>query len=217
MGFSQQEYWSGLPCPLPGDLPDPGIKSVSLMSPTLAGRFFTTEPKPSFRLLAFQAAARKATFSHLLASIIVPCCKSVGHFAWWRSYLSSLHSQGPQGLFLCSTYGLDHCREQVPYIFLSLLGCIVRFVVKKFILPCSPQELSEQVCKEFFLWISCAQNDKNSNVQTIFRKKKVFHKESIVEIYLLIGCHQISKSWLFRSHWPTNRTVYPNCNSTWYC
>ena len=29
MGFSRQEYWSGLPCPPPGDLPDPGIKSVS--------------------------------------------------------------------------------------------------------------------------------------------------------------------------------------------
>ena len=33
MGFSRQEYWSGLPCPLPGDLPDPGIKPASLMSP----------------------------------------------------------------------------------------------------------------------------------------------------------------------------------------
>ena len=31
MGFSRQEYWSGLPCPLPGDLPDPGIKPVSLL------------------------------------------------------------------------------------------------------------------------------------------------------------------------------------------
>ena len=39
--FSRQEYWSGLPCPPPRDLPDPGIKSMSLMSPTLAGRFFT--------------------------------------------------------------------------------------------------------------------------------------------------------------------------------
>ena len=29
MGFSRQEYWSGLPCPSPGDLPDPGIKPVS--------------------------------------------------------------------------------------------------------------------------------------------------------------------------------------------
>ena len=41
MGFSRQEYWSGLPFPSPGDLPDPGIKPVSLASPVLAGRFFT--------------------------------------------------------------------------------------------------------------------------------------------------------------------------------
>ena len=42
MGFSRQEYWSWLPCPPPGDLPDPGIEPVSLMSPALAGGFFTT-------------------------------------------------------------------------------------------------------------------------------------------------------------------------------
>ena len=42
MGFSRQEYWSGLPCPPPGILPDPGIEPASLMSPALAGMFFTT-------------------------------------------------------------------------------------------------------------------------------------------------------------------------------
>ena len=42
MGFSRQEYWSGLPRPPSGDLPDPGVISVSLMSPALAVRFFTT-------------------------------------------------------------------------------------------------------------------------------------------------------------------------------
>ena len=36
MGFSKKEYWSGLPCPPTGDLPDPGMKPTSLMSPTLA-------------------------------------------------------------------------------------------------------------------------------------------------------------------------------------
>ena len=41
MGFSPQEYRSALPFPSPGDLPDPGIKPAS---PTLADRFFTTEP-----------------------------------------------------------------------------------------------------------------------------------------------------------------------------
>ena len=37
LGFSRQEYWSELPCPPPGDLPDPGIKPTV---PALAGRFF---------------------------------------------------------------------------------------------------------------------------------------------------------------------------------
>ena len=55
MGFSRQEYWSGLPLPSPGDLPNPGIEPISLMSPalvaaaakslqsclTLCNRFFT--------------------------------------------------------------------------------------------------------------------------------------------------------------------------------
>ena len=45
MGFSRQEYWSGLPFPPPGDLPDPGIEPVFLTSPALAGRFFTTVAK----------------------------------------------------------------------------------------------------------------------------------------------------------------------------
>ena len=43
MGFSRQEYWSGLPCPPPGDLPDLGtIEPASLPSSALAGRFLTT-------------------------------------------------------------------------------------------------------------------------------------------------------------------------------
>ena len=42
MGFSRQEYWSALPCPPLGDLPNPGIEPTSLTSPALAGRSFTT-------------------------------------------------------------------------------------------------------------------------------------------------------------------------------
>ena len=41
-GFSRQEYWSRLLCPPPGDLSSPGIEPMSLMSPALAGEFFTT-------------------------------------------------------------------------------------------------------------------------------------------------------------------------------
>jgi len=44
MGFSRQGYWSGLPFLIPGDLPDPGIEPVSLVSPALAGGFFSTVP-----------------------------------------------------------------------------------------------------------------------------------------------------------------------------
>ena len=42
--FSRQEYWSGLPFPPPGDLPDPEIEPVSLVYPALAGGIFTTRP-----------------------------------------------------------------------------------------------------------------------------------------------------------------------------
>ena len=51
MELSRQEYWSGLPFLTPGDLLDPGIKPMTLMSPAVAGRFFTTAPprKPMYR------------------------------------------------------------------------------------------------------------------------------------------------------------------------
>ena len=42
MGLPRQEYWSGLPFPTPGNLPDPGIEPALLVSPLLAGGFFTT-------------------------------------------------------------------------------------------------------------------------------------------------------------------------------
>ena len=42
MRFSREEYWSGSPCPPPGNLPNPGIENASLTSPALAGGFFST-------------------------------------------------------------------------------------------------------------------------------------------------------------------------------
>ena len=47
MGFSRQEYWSGLPFPSPGDLPNPEMEPASPVSPALAGGFFTAEPPGS--------------------------------------------------------------------------------------------------------------------------------------------------------------------------
>ena len=62
MGFSRQEYWSGLLFPTPGDLPNPGIELVPLMSPALAGGFFTTSA-------AWEATVQAAfVFSQIICS-----------------------------------------------------------------------------------------------------------------------------------------------------
>ena len=61
MGFSRQEYWSGLPFPSPGDLPDPGIEPGS---PTLEADALTSEPP----LLTFRRMKKKnERFSFLKA------------------------------------------------------------------------------------------------------------------------------------------------------
>ena len=66
MRLSQQEYWSGLPFPPPGDLPDPSIKPKPPASPALAGGFFTTEPPGKLKLVYKEALIR------YLALLFVP-------------------------------------------------------------------------------------------------------------------------------------------------
>ena len=56
MGFSRQKYWSRLPFPSPGDLPNPGIKPVSL---ALAGGFCTTEPQGKPYIFTLQGILQK--------------------------------------------------------------------------------------------------------------------------------------------------------------
>ena len=51
MGFSRQEYWNGLPCSPPGDLPNPGIKPASLTSPALTDGFLT--PSATWEVLLY--------------------------------------------------------------------------------------------------------------------------------------------------------------------
>ena len=69
-GFSRQEYWSKLPCPPPGDLPNLGIELESLLPPALAGRFFTTS-------ITWKAPA-SSSGTHLLRCVIrgLPRCLS---------------------------------------------------------------------------------------------------------------------------------------------
>ena len=63
MAFSRQEYWSGLPSPSPGELLDPGIELMSLLSPALADGSFTTAPpgKPHLLYLLFIVFLKQGT------------------------------------------------------------------------------------------------------------------------------------------------------------
>ena len=61
-GFSRQEYWSGLPCPPPEDLPNQGIEPMSLTSPALASEFFT--------ISASWEAHKSIQFSLIYASVL---------------------------------------------------------------------------------------------------------------------------------------------------
>ena len=65
MGFSRQEYWSGLPFPPPGDFPDPAMEPMSLTSPALADRFFTAsatwEPQRGLRASAWWLSEEEST------------------------------------------------------------------------------------------------------------------------------------------------------------
>ena len=66
MGFSRQEYWCGLPCSPPGDLPDLEIEPLSPMSPALAGRFFTTS-----------ATWDHPNYSLYISNSLAPLCRCV--------------------------------------------------------------------------------------------------------------------------------------------
>ena len=67
MGFSRQEYWSGLPFPSLADLPDPGIEPTSLMSPALAGGFFITSAILNIQVISICLEKEMANHSSILA------------------------------------------------------------------------------------------------------------------------------------------------------
>ena len=99
MDFPRQEYWSGLPFPPPGDLPDRGIElaSLSLASLVLAGRFFTTVPlkKPPDSSYILANISRRDRAEDVMASskCFYPVCH-VGCFKFWMSMqLSSMFKQ----------------------------------------------------------------------------------------------------------------------------
>ena len=92
MGFSRQEFWSGLLYPPPGDLPNPGTEPESLSSPALAGGFFTSSatweapgmhvfrnPEPSDWAEQKQTQTSSAVQCHLLLEVFLKV--SLGFFS----------------------------------------------------------------------------------------------------------------------------------------
>ena len=76
MIFPRQEYWSGLPFPSPGNLPDSGIEPTS---PTLAGEFFTTEPPGSSNLLSTSLSCSGQPFGPVTFRIVFSMAELSAH------------------------------------------------------------------------------------------------------------------------------------------
>ena len=97
MGFSRQEYWSGLSCPPPGDLPNPGTELISLMSSALADMFFITnasweahkstglQQKLNSRAAACKVPPSPSCFTSLILSFLICSMRGMAQKALGRS------------------------------------------------------------------------------------------------------------------------------------
>ena len=91
MGFSRQEYWSELPCPSPGNLPDPGIKPASPTSPALADGFFTSTTLEA----TYQDAVDKISCAVEFGKCFpVGSLRPVAHFIWVRNIIQQENHLG---------------------------------------------------------------------------------------------------------------------------
>ena len=90
MGFFRQEYWSGLPCSPPEDLPNPRIELKSLLSPALAGRFFTTSSLPLGRDRQLNPCAGKIPGEGYGNPLQCSCLGNLmDRGAWWVQSMGS--------------------------------------------------------------------------------------------------------------------------------
>ena len=108
MGFHRQEYWSGLPFPSPGDLPDPGIKPTSLDLPPLAGRSLSTAPPRKPQMCVFHHL-NNGLLKRQATTCLLPCYQASGLFQKWSWYLPQTFQSSPfqriAGCFHVSTSG----------------------------------------------------------------------------------------------------------------
>ena len=160
MGFSRQEYWSGLPCPSPEDLPNWGIEPVSLTSLELASRFFTTSTtwEASFSMcVSVKGQEEPVTALRFHSEILAGPPGEVLHHGWnsphgYCSYIFGNSSFLVWWLSLLLTF-LCVCISLAILFYTSLLGkdvwslllpaedlvaavCIIIFVTNSFLCCC---------------------------------------------------------------------------------
>ena len=138
MGFSQQEYWSGFPCPPPGNLSYLGIKPSSPLSLALSGIFFITGPprKPDFPLTFIWKATYIVVIVHMSDLEKTAVITSVFHpgVAWWLSFTFPFFIRVGYLLFYFDSYRQTHIWWSPIYIIPSteLIVKIFNYKVRTF-------------------------------------------------------------------------------------
>ena len=146
MGFSRQEYWSALPGPPPGDLPDPGIEPVS---PALAGGFFTTSATWEAHVL-YQSSSKRISWTSVTGELLNNANPPVPFQTYrisaskgiWQPGLSTSHTgNGPtcpgEPLLSMLTHqnGANWCKNPkaetlLTLVWLGLERCLCNFKIR---------------------------------------------------------------------------------------
>ncbi|CAN0469222.1 unnamed protein product [Rangifer tarandus platyrhynchus] len=99
MGFSRQEYWCGLPCPPPEDLPDSGIKLTPLMSPAFAGGFFITRTTWEVRELSGRMSISGERTEYKCPGLLGDRSRCL-HPGWHSLLMYLFRVRGPKGVYI---------------------------------------------------------------------------------------------------------------------
>ena len=100
VGFSRQEYWSGLPCPPPGDLPNSGIEPMSVLSPAMTGGSLSLAPRGSCAMLTCK--------NHWKNYIILFICPS----DWSKQFLHAFRMSNIYDLSMRNFWFSFYCTYQ---------------------------------------------------------------------------------------------------------
>ena len=168
LGFSRQEYWSGLQCPPPGDLPDPGVEPVTLAFPSSAGRFFTTSATLSgshtynkmFILLDWHKNEWKINSSHRGCSWLL-----------WNTFLDP---EGFAGL-IWNIWSLEY-REHITFLDLKVAHLSNGFMLPTSSIPlkCRRYPLGE-VCRTLWTGLKMPCNCKGEILFFFFILSASYH------------------------------------------